>query len=51
MAGELGPSEREAAARDRTEMQVLQGELTGLLHKVQQQKTALCSAQHQVQPT
>ncbi|CAL8471673.1 g11215 [Coccomyxa elongata] len=46
--GELGPSEREAAARDRAEMQVLQAELAGLLHKLQQQKTALCTAQHQV---
>ncbi len=49
MAGELGPSEREAAARDRAEMQVLQAELAGLLHKLQQQKTAVCTAQHQVQ--
>ncbi|BDA47058.1 hypothetical protein COCOBI_09-5130 [Coccomyxa sp. Obi] len=46
--GELGTSEREAAARDRAEMQVLQTELAGLLHKLQQQKTATCTAQHQV---
>lgn len=50
MAGELGPSEREAAARDRAEMQVLQGELASMLGKVQQAKTALSSAQHQVLP-
>ncbi len=51
MAGELGPNEREAAARDRAEMQVLQAELAGMLHRMQQQKTALCTAQHQVQPS
>ncbi|EIE21839.1 hypothetical protein COCSUDRAFT_42877 [Coccomyxa subellipsoidea C-169] len=46
--GELGPSEREAAARDRAEMQLLQGELSGMLGKMQLAKTALSSAQHQV---
>ncbi|KAK9918949.1 hypothetical protein WJX75_008258 [Coccomyxa subellipsoidea] len=46
--GELGPSEREAAARERAEMQLLQRELASMLGEVQQAKTALSSAQHQV---
>lgn len=47
-SGELGPNEREAAARERAEKELLQRELAGLLDELQQQRTALSSAQHQV---